>query len=244
VSLRWAKPVNRRSPGQRTAHLVITMNNVKIANRAIAKGMYVCSKNCRVERVKREPPRCLKCQGWNHFAKECTVKVNVCGNCSNSHRTSECPNPHTRRCTSCKSSDHASWDRTCPEFFKRLSDFNKRNPENSLHFFPTTETWTWSARTVTSYRRTRRKPDTNPPSRPRPPAATHPRRMDTYIPGGDTYIPERDKSRRPNGTATELRWGDRPPSPNLPPAVQQGINDTHNTVPTGSTTSHPLISNE
>jgi hypothetical protein len=80
VALRWAKPVNRRQPGQRTAHLIITMNNVDNANRAIAKGIYICNKNCRVERVKREPPRCLKCQGWNHFAKECTVDVNVCGN--------------------------------------------------------------------------------------------------------------------------------------------------------------------
>jgi hypothetical protein len=171
VALRWAKPVNRRSPGQRTAHLIVTMNDIETANRAITKGLYICSNSCRVERVRREPPRCLKFQGWNHFAKDCTVENNVCGNCSNGHRTSECPNPQTRRCASCKSSDHASWDRGCPEFVKRLSDFNKRNPENSLQFFPTTETWTWTVNNndnnfSSTVSKEREKPRHEPPGRP------------------------------------------------------------------------------
>jgi hypothetical protein len=234
AALRWAKPVNRRSPGQRTAHLIVTMNDVETANRAITKGLYICSKSCRVERVRREPPRCLKCQGWNHFAKDCTVETNVCGNCSNGHRTSECPNPQTRRCASCKSSDHASWDRGCPEFVKRLSDFNKRNPENSLQFFPTTETWTWTANTnennfSSTTPKEREKPRHEPPGRPRPTVYTS--RMDTYIPGRDTYIPEREKARRPNDTASEARWGDRPPSPILPPIVQQMVNDANKSAP-------------
>lgn len=243
VSLRWAKPANRRNPGQRTAHLIITTSDVEVANRAITKGMYICSKSCRVERVKREPPRCLKCQGWNHFAKECTVEIEVCGNCSNNHRTNECPNPHIRRCASCKSSDHASWDRGCPEFVKRLSDFNKRNPENSLHFFPTTETWTWSTNENTIKQtapRENEKGRHEPSGWPRQTSYT--RRTDTYIPGResykpghghDTYVPERDKVRRPNETGSEARWGDQPPPPSssLPPAVQQAINDASKSAP-------------
>jgi hypothetical protein len=224
VTIQWAKPVARRNPGQRTAHLIITMTDADTANRAIAKGMYICYKNCRVERVKKEPPRCLKCQGWNHFTKDCTFKTNVCGNCSNNHRTSKCLTPQAKRCASCKSSDHASWDRGCPEFVKRLSDFNKRNPEKSLHFFPTTETWTWSA-SENNVKSTISRPSENtryePLGRPPRPAAMA-RKM-------DTYIPECDGSRRPNETNREARWGDRPQSP--PPFNEQTIREANKNLP-------------
>jgi hypothetical protein len=44
----------------------------------------------------------------------------------------------------CKSKGHASWSRTCPAFMKRLAEFNARNPDNSLQFFPTSDAWTWT----------------------------------------------------------------------------------------------------
>ena len=74
TSARWAKAPDRRAPNQRTAHLLLSLNSVDAANRAITNGLSICNKRCHVERAKREPTRCLKCQGWNHFAKECTAE--------------------------------------------------------------------------------------------------------------------------------------------------------------------------
>ena len=142
VSAKWAKAVNRRISSQRTAHLLITIDNTNAANRIIMDGLLICNKKCQVERTRREPTRCLKCQGWNHFAKDCMEDKDTCGNCAGTHRTSSCT-VEERACASCKTSGHASWSRTCPAFTKRLAEFNVRNPDNSLQYFPTTDVWTW-----------------------------------------------------------------------------------------------------
>src|SRR6202522_1199418 len=142
VSPKWAKAVKRRISSQRTAHLLITIDNANTANRIIMDSLLICNKKCQVERTRREPTRCLKCQGWNHFAKDCMEDKDICGNCAGTHRTSSCT-VEERACASCKTSGHASWSRTCPAFTKRLAEFNVRNPDNSLQYFPTTDVWTW-----------------------------------------------------------------------------------------------------
>ena len=88
--------------------------------------------------------RCLKCQGWNHFAKDCIEDKDTCGSCAGPHRTSRCLATE-KACVSCKPSDHASWSRTCLTFAKKLAEFNIRNPDNSLQYFPTADTWSWTA---------------------------------------------------------------------------------------------------
>ena len=110
-ALRWVKPLDRRSPNQRSAHLVLSFNNPLSANRAIASRVTICNKKCQAERIKKEPLRCLKCQGWNHMARDCPEAKDVCRNCAENHRTSKCLSPHKTRCVSCKANDHASWIR-------------------------------------------------------------------------------------------------------------------------------------
>ena len=141
--MRWAKPIARRSPGQRSAHLILTFSDVNEANRAVANGLTICSRRTRVEKIKKEPIRCLKCQGWNHFAKECPKTQDTCGNCTENHRTSLCPNPATRRCASCEDDTHASWSRECPVFLRKTEECNRRHPENALTFIPSSDPWTW-----------------------------------------------------------------------------------------------------
>ena len=114
VSMKWIKPVHRRTLNQRTAHLTITFTNADAANRAITNGLHICNRRCHVERVKREPTRCLKCQGWNHFARDCPAAHDTCGNCAMEHRTSDCPDSLTRYCVLCKMEGHGSWSRECP----------------------------------------------------------------------------------------------------------------------------------
>ena len=145
LALRWAKPPTRRSPQQRSAHLVLSFANADSANRAITNGLIICNKKCHVERIKKEPIRCLRCQGWNHIANECSVMLSKCGNCAENHNTADCRHPKKTRCVTCNTEDHASWSRACPTFLRKVDDYNERNPENLLPYYPTSDPWTWSS---------------------------------------------------------------------------------------------------
>jgi hypothetical protein len=214
TSMKWIKPIHRRTASQRTAHLTLTFTTADSANRAITNGLYICNRRCQVERVKREPTRCLKCQGWNHFAKECLEDKDTCGNCAKEHRTSDCPTPLSKCCVSCKAEDHASWSMECPTFIRKLDDLNTRNPENTLQFIPTADPWTWTSSVKPT------PPPLPPASRPavirsrsQPPRKLVPptRRVDSYVPKYDSYIPSYDKS----GKRTHLGsrdWSDEDPA--------------------------------
>jgi hypothetical protein len=130
--IRWVKPAQRRTPEQKSAHLFISFTDAKAANRTIAEGLSVCNKKVRVEKVKKEPIRCLKCQEWNHQTYECTAPSDKCGNCTEGHRTDQCPQPDKTHCTSSNTSDHASWNRCCPVYDRRAKDCDARNLENLL----------------------------------------------------------------------------------------------------------------
>jgi hypothetical protein len=233
---RWAKPINRRSPEQRTAHLILTYTNADAANRAITNGLHICNRRCYVERVKREPTRCLRCQGWNHFAKECKEEVSKCGNCSKGHRTSECPTPEERICVSCEVEGHASWSRECPTFIKKLNELNDRNPENTLQYIPTAEPWTWTTNINTTPQPQRQA--YQPPTRPAGKSEQHPRapvRKNSYQPQPrqyDSYVPNYDK------TGRRTPWQDRdhnrdPPSDlnNFRPLDKQYMDSVNNNNP-------------
>ena len=68
---KWVKAIANHNSNQTSAHLYITFTNTEVSNRAITDGLYICHKKCQVEKSKHEPTRCLKCQGWNHLAKDC-----------------------------------------------------------------------------------------------------------------------------------------------------------------------------
>jgi len=137
VAMRWVKPIQRQAPSQKTAHLILSLTDINAANRAIANGLTICNRRTRIEKIKKEPIRCLKCHGWNHYANECVSLTDVCGNCAERHRTSQCTQPQVTRCVSCNTDSHASWDIGCPTFLKKIEECNRRNPENALQFPPT-----------------------------------------------------------------------------------------------------------
>ena len=210
VALRWAKPIERRSSSQRSAHLILSFTDPVAANRAITNGIQICNKKCRCERTKREPIRCLKCQGWNHIARDCKEVNDTCGICAGEHKTIACPQQDHAQCTSCKSRDHANWNRNCPIFIKKTNEFNIRNPENLLQFFPTTEPWTWT--TISPNENGNNEPYRNngprndyrqgshqPRNRPR----HEPMIYDTYIPDNRSWAEQADRSHSPNNG-----WGE------------------------------------
>jgi hypothetical protein len=122
AAIRWVKPIARRNPEQKSAHLFVLFTDPSSANRIIADGLTICNKKIRTEKVKKELTCCLKCQGWNHHAYECIAVNDICGNCAETHWTSKCPHPHQWHCASCKTDDHASWSRNCYVYLKKVSD--------------------------------------------------------------------------------------------------------------------------
>ncbi|KAF6761384.1 hypothetical protein DFP72DRAFT_781362, partial [Ephemerocybe angulata] len=95
----------------------------------------ICGAILRARKDKKEPIRCRKCQLYGHIARDCKNKDDICGTCGTSgHWTAQCSTPQTRRCISCRGSNHASWDRQCPEFIRRCYEYDQRNPENTLPY--------------------------------------------------------------------------------------------------------------
>ena len=60
--------------------------------------------------------------------------------------TKDCTEVGRRYCVSCRNDSHASWDRECPEFKRRVERMDEGHPENALTYFPTDEDWTFHSR--------------------------------------------------------------------------------------------------
>jgi len=142
VSARWVKPPSRRPDNQTHTHCILTTLSVETANIIIRDGIYIHGKKVYPTKLRKEPLRCLKCHRWGHKASQCAAEADTCGTCGNAHRTNICEEEDSKWCVSCQSITHASWDRQCPAFLSRCADYDKRNPDNLLRYFPTSETWT------------------------------------------------------------------------------------------------------
>ena len=243
TSANWAKVIENRSITQCTAHLYLTFNNAEIANRAITYGLLICNKKCSIEKRRKEPTRCLKCQGWNHIAKDCIETTDTCGSCAGQHRTDTCKSKE-KKCASCKTDDHTSWSRQCPTFLKKLADLNNRSLENSTIYFPTNEPWTWTPKreilptpsaaailnnNTTQYRQTNNHPNhnvrithktnaftRNPHRKQAPPH----RQIDTYFP---RYTQDQSQTQHDPSEIEQRKWNDywNAANPNPEPAQNQ-----------------------
>jgi len=58
--------------------------------------------------------------------------------------TNGCAKKNKKWCVSCNSNNHSSWDRDCLTLARKIEEFDQRNLENSLAFFPIAEPWTWA----------------------------------------------------------------------------------------------------
>jgi len=146
LKARWIKPISRRRAGQARALAILTIASAETANNIIRDGMIICGAKVRAEKTKQEPLQCLKCRGWEHKAQNCEAQVDTCGTCGEDHRTSSCQSKGKVYCATCKTNDHASWDRNCPEFIRRCVMYDERNPENNTVYFPTEQDWTLTAK--------------------------------------------------------------------------------------------------
>ncbi len=143
---RWIKPIERRRVGQTHAFTILTVISAECANILIRDGLNICGTRVRPTKQKTEPIQCMKCRFWGHFAGDCPAREDTCGTCGGNHCTSTCQNRAKLWCITCKSTNHASWDRNCPKFNRRCYMMDKRNPENSMLYFPMEQEWSQMVR--------------------------------------------------------------------------------------------------
>ena len=134
---RWIKLIEWRRPEQTHAYTIISLTSVESANILIRDGLIICGTKVRPTKQKHKPLQCMKCRQWGHLAMECLAEKEACGNCGKEHRTSTCRDRSNLFCMVCKEDMHSSWSRNCPEFLRRCSIYDKRNPENAMQYFPT-----------------------------------------------------------------------------------------------------------
>ncbi|TFK57978.1 hypothetical protein BDN72DRAFT_782662, partial [Pluteus cervinus] len=102
VRMRWIKPVEKRNTTQKYAYAIATLNSIDATNSIISNGLWIRGKKAPAERETKDPTRCMKCQGFDHWAKECKHAHDVCTNCAGKHRTRDCTAPGVRKCANCK----------------------------------------------------------------------------------------------------------------------------------------------
>ena len=117
--------------------MILSFSSAHVANYVICDRIDIGGTQVRGERLKQEPIQCLKCRGWEHQAQYCAVQTDTCGTCSNNHHTGDCTNKGKIYHASCKTKEHTSWDRKCPEFKRRCKDYDRKYPENYFIYFPT-----------------------------------------------------------------------------------------------------------
>ncbi|KIK33972.1 hypothetical protein CY34DRAFT_98738 [Suillus luteus UH-Slu-Lm8-n1] len=112
---RYIKPVARRTPNQRTAHIALSLNSKISANQITRHGTMIEGKKVYGRKLLPEPTRCLKCHTFDgsHLASECQQEHDTCGTCGKQHHTAECKvdEPSSFHCVNCKADGHAAWSR-------------------------------------------------------------------------------------------------------------------------------------
>ncbi|KAG2739061.1 hypothetical protein P692DRAFT_201680119, partial [Suillus brevipes Sb2] len=127
---------------QTKAFALVHVSDIHVANDILRDGLCVANERISVRKDKKEPMRCAKCQKYNHIAKNCSSEVDICGTCGDNHRTSSCISYRTTKCINCRSQQHTSWSRSCPEFNRRCQEIDEKYPENRMPYFPTENVWT------------------------------------------------------------------------------------------------------
>lgn len=137
-SSRWIKPTERRSTGQRKAHITVDLTTPDDANLVIRSGLTIAGAQCPARKLLPEPIRCLKCQSFegSHFARDCRSSIDVCSTCGGNHRSTDCEDRDKRYCANCKKAGHASWDRECPIFQEKTRKYRSHIPDAKYRYYP------------------------------------------------------------------------------------------------------------
>ena len=78
---------------------------------------------------KKSITRCYRCLRFDHPAKWCSIKKQVCKHCTEDHLASQCPDPTKKKCINCNSDQHSSLDLSCPTFIQKKAIIDRLNNE-------------------------------------------------------------------------------------------------------------------
>lgn len=137
---RWAKAIENRKPGQAHAHLLLTFADSNEINALLLERGFISYHGLRIsiEKDRRIPMRCARCQLYGHIAKDCSRDI-ICGKCSKPNHDSKTCSSNETRCINCKQDGHEAYSTACPTFQRKLKEYNARTPENALAYYPQPE---------------------------------------------------------------------------------------------------------
>ncbi|PVF91248.1 hypothetical protein CPB86DRAFT_660385, partial [Serendipita vermifera] len=141
VEAKWIKAPARRRLTQKHAHAKLFCSSAEVANKLITSTVRINNKVIGAKRDTWEPSTCSKCQRYGHYVSNCAAAHPTCRNCGKDHRTSECTDDTTMKCTPCGSTEHITNSAECPEYIKRLKVTQEKAPENLRALYPTEENW-------------------------------------------------------------------------------------------------------
>ncbi|KAI0784692.1 hypothetical protein C8Q75DRAFT_705133, partial [Abortiporus biennis] len=140
----WIKNPEKCAPGQRVANVKLILNNRKAANTFLNVRLYIDESLVAIAKDRKESLRCMNCQQFGHIQATYT-QTQRCACCAlQGHGISDCPRENPAACVSCNGGNHPSNSRDCPAFVSQCRVFDTKYPENSMHYFPTLENWTWA----------------------------------------------------------------------------------------------------
>ena len=146
--VRWIKPIHLREATQRVAFLIVGFASREAANKAMDYGIMIEGKHCKARKLLPEPKRCVKCQGYGHFARDCKSEKDVCARCAGEHRTADptCQAMREKpmRCANCLKDGHGAADRGCEIYRNKLAQIRARDPDSRFRLFPTNDPNTWA----------------------------------------------------------------------------------------------------
>lgn len=97
-----------------TQSVILTFEGNVLPPHVVINGVF-----CRVETFIHKVTQCFKCLGFGHVAKQCRSVKNLCTNCGANKTEGHSCSVEDKYCITCKSSNHNSTSKSCPEFSKQ-----------------------------------------------------------------------------------------------------------------------------
>lgn len=89
ASIRWIKPPTCHSPQQRKAFALLQVADAHTANTLLRDGLCIKTEHITIQKDKKEPICCAKCQRYGHVARSCSDATDTSDTCGAQHRTTQ-----------------------------------------------------------------------------------------------------------------------------------------------------------
>ena len=132
VEMRPLRRKLRSSP--KDFSLVIFTRDPRKADLCLKHGFYINYQRFTAEKYtpQLQLTQCYRCQGFGHRAVTCKSLHEICGKCSEHHRTAEC-HSETRKCAGCKG-EHPAWHESCLTKINAIEKLKARKRQTHAYF--------------------------------------------------------------------------------------------------------------